>query len=67
MKIFYLCWVPGGGNPTARHEDYLSASTEAARLAKKTKSEVYILKLEAVARPVVDVYISTVKDLSNET
>ncbi len=52
-EIFYAVWrKSGGGAQSKRHENKLSAKTEASRLAQQTNEDYYILKVIGKVSPV---------------
>ena len=40
---FWMCYIPSGGCPVVRHTTKEEALAEAARLARQTKKQVYVL------------------------
>lgn len=44
MKKYYMCHVSGRGNPEVIHATFSEAHKEAMRLARKERTNVYILQ-----------------------
>jgi hypothetical protein len=44
MKVFYMVFVQGGNNPACVHDSIEGARNEAARLARLTGVQAFVLK-----------------------
>lgn len=51
-REFWMVYVSGRSGPTQRHATYESAKDEAKRLCRKAGVEAFVLRAEAVVRPV---------------
>jgi hypothetical protein len=55
QKPFWMVWRPGSNVPTQRHDTYLEASIEAARLTTKEHVPFYVLKAVTLYEPVTEI------------